>query len=69
MRERTVVGERRRTRQGSVCPAEGYRGAFACPFAPRLPQRLPISGPTAPGACDLRLERARGQRGIAIQAP
>jgi hypothetical protein len=34
MRERTAVGDRRRTRQGPVCPAEGRlraRSLHACP--------------------------------------
>jgi len=66
MSERTAVGARRRTRQGPVCPAEGCRGAFECPCASRLPRVLPISVPTVPRACDLRLEIARCQGGIPI---
>ena len=33
MRARLAVGDRRQTRQGAVCPAEGDRGALECPPA------------------------------------
>lgn len=69
MRERTVVGARRRTRQGLVCPAERCRGMCECPFAPCLPQRLPIAVPTVPRACDLHREMAQCQGAIPIQTP
>ena len=69
MRERTAGGARRRAHQGPVCPAEGCRGGCACPFAPRLPHRLPMSVPTSPGAGDLPREMARCQGGVVIQAP
>jgi hypothetical protein len=69
MRERTAVGDRRRTRQGPVCPAEGPSGALECPLAPRRPRHLPMVVPTAQPAGNLRLEMARYQVGLAIQAP
>jgi hypothetical protein len=69
MRARTAVGDRRRTRQGSVCPAKGHTGALECPLAPHRPRRLPILVPTAQPAGDLRLAMERYKVGLAIQAP
>jgi hypothetical protein len=69
MRERMAVGDRRQTRQGSVCPAEGHRAACECPRAPRRPRRLPMEVPTVQPAGDLRLAMERYQVGLAIQAP
>jgi hypothetical protein len=69
MRARMAVGDRRPTRQGSVCPAEGYRGAVECPPAPRRPRRLPMVVPTVQPAGDVRLAMGRYQVGLAIQAP
>jgi hypothetical protein len=59
MRERTAVGERRRPRRGPASPAEGRRGVFECPIAPRRPRHLPLVVPTVFGARHLSLTRAR----------
>ena len=69
MRKRTAVGDRRRIRKGLVCPAGVRSGAFECLLVPRLPRRLPNLVATAQRAGDLRLEMARYQVGMAIQAP
>jgi hypothetical protein len=69
MRARPVVGERRRPRRGPGSPAEGCRGAFECPVAPCLPRHLPMVVPTAFGARDLSLARARHQEGTGVQTP
>ncbi len=69
MRPRMAVGERRRTRQGSGCPAEGLRGALECPPAPRRPGRLPMVVLTVQPAGDVCRAMARSQVELAIQAP
>lgn len=69
MRKRTAEGDRKRTRQGPVCPAEEHSGALESPLTPRRPRRLPMLMPTAQPAGDLRLEVDRYQVGLAIQAP
>jgi hypothetical protein len=69
MRERTAVGERRRPRRGALSPAEGCRGAFECPVAPRLSRHLPMVVPTAFGARDLSRTMARHQAGTGVQTP
>lgn len=69
MRECTAVGDRRRTRQGAVCPAEGHSGALERRLAPRRPRRLPLGVLTAQPTGDVRLEMERYKGGLAIQAP
>jgi hypothetical protein len=69
MRERMAVGDRRRTRQGSVCPAEGLSGALECPPVPRRSRRLPMVVPTVQAAGDIGLAMARYQVELTIQAP
>jgi hypothetical protein len=69
MRARTAVGEWRRPRRGPVLPAEGCRGTFECPVAPRLSRRRPLVVPTALGVHDWSRAMARHQEGTGVHTP
>jgi hypothetical protein len=69
MREGTLVGTPRQTRQGLVCPTESRPGALECSCALRPPRGLPIAGLTILQACDLCREITRCQGGMPLQTP